>query len=369
MKTLKILIIGPLPNPLDGCSISNDTLCRNLRKRKIFYQTINTNTKIVSSKQGSNFSLLKAVSFLKVYVECYKIFSSDVIYTTPGQTFFGILKYSPFYLLCKLLGKPYIIHLHGNYLGTEFQSLQGVRKKIFHFLIASANRGIVLSESLRENFNGLLPRDKVFVVENFALNELFDNYDVTKKERNKPVILFLSNLIAEKGILEVLNALIAVKNANIEFKAYVAGKIEKEFEKSIFEKMQTIGDDIEYMGIINGEKKYSVLNSSNIFILPTYYKMEGQPISILEALAMGNIIITTKHAGITDILSDKNGFFVEKKNALDIKNAILEIANDINGQIEKFEKVNIEYAKNNFTEDLFSEKIITIVNGINKKIQ
>ena len=42
--------------------------------------------------------------------------------------------------------------------------------------------------------------------------------------------------------------------------------------------------------------------------------MEGQPISILEAMGFGNVIITTKHAGIPDICSDKNAVFVEKKD-------------------------------------------------------
>jgi glycosyltransferase involved in cell wall biosynthesis len=362
---MKILLIGPLPNPIDGCSLANLTLCKNLDKRKIAYKTINTNTKIVSSKQGNTFSLKKAFLFFKVYLECYKIFSSTIIYTTPGQTFFGILKYSPFYMLCKLLRKPYIIHVHGNHLGTEFKLLTGFKKKIFYFLVSSASAGIVLSKSLRLNFTGLLPADKVYVVENFAIDELYVTYSSSLKIRDKPVILFLSNLIVEKGIMDVLDALLVVQNANIKFKAYLAGKMECEFEKVINEKLQLLGDSVEYLGIINGEKKYDVLNKSNIFLLPTYYKMEGQPISILEALAMGNIIISTKHAGIPDVLSSKNGFFVEKKNPEDIARTLIEIAKDIQQQIENFESFNISHAKNNFTEDLFSDKIIKILHGVN----
>jgi glycosyltransferase involved in cell wall biosynthesis len=359
-----ILIIGPFPDPIDGCSISNFTLCKNLDKRKIAYNTINTNTKIVSSKQGNTFSLKKAFLFFKVYIEFYKMFSSTIIYTTPGQTFFGILKYSPFYMLCKLLRKPYVIHVHGNHLGTEYKLLTGFKKKIFYYLVSSASAGIVLSQSLRLNFVGLLPENKVYVVENFAIDELYDTYSSSLKVRDKPVILFLSNLIAEKGIIDVLDALIILKKANIKFKAYLAGKMESEFEKVINEKLQLIGDSVEYLGIVNGEKKYEVLNTSNIFLLPTYYKMEGQPISILEALAMGNIIISTKHAGIPDVLSNKNGFFVEKRNPEDIASTLTEIAKDIQQQIENFESFNISYAKNNFTEDLFSEKIMKIIYGI-----
>lgn len=360
----RILIIGPLPNPIDGCSISNLTLCKNLEKRNIPYLTINTNTRVVSSKQGNTFSIKKALSFLGVYLKMYFIFKASVVYTTPGQTFFGVLKYSPFFLVCKLLRKPYIIHVHGNYLGTQYQSLKGFKKKIFHFFISSASSGIVLSESLKENFNGLLPNSAVFVVENFAGNELYTHFNPLIRERNKPVILFLSNLIAEKGIIDVLDAFILLKNNGIDFKAYLAGKIEKEFEITINEKLAFLGDVVEYKGIIQGEKKLQLLNKSNIFLLPTYYQMEGQPISILEAMAMGNIIMTTKHAGIPDIVSEKNGYFVEKKHAANIATILSNIAKNISQEIDTFEATNINYAKNNFTEDLFSEKIIQIIKTI-----
>ena len=79
---------------------------------------------------------------------------------------------------------------------------------------------------------------------------------------------------------------------------------------------------------------------------------------------MGNIIISTKHAGIPDVLSNKNGFFVEKRNPEDIARTLTEIAKNIEQQIEDFETFNINYAKNNFTEDLFSEKIIKIIYGL-----
>ena len=45
-----------------------------------------------------------------------------------------------------------------------------------------------------------------------------------------------------------------------------------------------------------------------MFILPTRYPNEGQPISILEAMGNAMFIITTDHAGIPDVVQDgKNG--------------------------------------------------------------
>lgn len=58
-----------------------------------------------------------------------------------------------------------------------------------------------------------------------------------------------------------------------------------------------------------------MLQQCHIFILPTRYPNEGQPISILEAMGNAMGIITTNHAGIPDITKDKvNGLVVDKNN-------------------------------------------------------
>jgi len=59
-----------------------------------------------------------------------------------------------------------------------------------------------------------------------------------------------------------------------------------------------------------------------IFCLPTYYPNEGQPISILEAMANGCAIVTTDHGGIKDVVTKENGIFVGKSNPCDLKNAL-----------------------------------------------
>ena len=363
---MKILVIGPLPNPIDGCSLSNSTLCKNLQKQKISFKTINTNVKSVSSNQGTSFSLKKAFIFFKVYFKVFSVFSSDVVYLTPGQTFFGVLKYSPFIVLSQWLRKPYVIHVHGNYMGKEYQLLEGIKKRIFYKLVSKASAGIVLSISLKDNFKDLLPIDKVVVVENFANDELYLNFDKKVKEKEIPSILFLSNLIAEKGIIDLLDALIILKAKNIKFKTFLAGKIEQEFSEIIDQKMRSIGEQVEYLGVIKGDQKQNILNKANIFVLPTYYKMEGQPISILEAMATGNIIITTKHAGIPDVFSEKNGYFVDPQSPEQIADCIATISLDVNKEVEKYMEINTLYAKERFTETIFSNAIIEVLKKVSK---
>lgn len=364
MKSL--LIIGPQPDPIDGCSYANSILCKNLAKQNIRYKTINTNTKTVSSKQGNSFSFNKALKFITAYFQFYKIFSSKVVYFTPGQTFFGLAKYAPFIMLCIFVNKPYIIHVHGNYLGKQYQELNGLKSRIFRLLISKASAGIALSKSLKLNFDNLLPTEKIYVVENFVSDDLFSKSEPSQKKTDKPRLLYLSNLMREKGILELLDALISLQTQGIDFYAEFAGKIEQDIEPNVSEKLKLLGTNTKYLGIIKGDQKLEALKKANIFILPTYYKMEGQPISLLEGMATGNIIITTKHAGIPDIIGDKNGFFVDKNSSSSITSVIIRIVPKLEQTVSVFSNYNAEYAYR-FTEKEFVSKIVSIIKSVKTK--
>ena len=121
--------------------------------------------------------------------------------------------------------------------------------------------------------------------------------EVFKQKDLKAIrVIFLSNLIPEKGIYQLLEALDVLNSNNIPFQAKVAGHIPNGHQELI-EKMNNI-KNLEYVGIVKDRAKIDLLSWGNVFCLPTYYSMEGQPISILEAMGFGNVIITTKHAGI-----------------------------------------------------------------------
>jgi glycosyltransferase involved in cell wall biosynthesis len=354
----KVILIGPFPPPINGCAFANKILHENLMAKGVSCEIIDTSTNIISSKQGSNFSLKKAFNFFKVYVKIFKIRRFEKVYITPGHTFYGILKYLPFILMARIYSRPYYLHIHGNYLGKEYQLISNWKKKILEFLISKAAGGIVLSDSLKGNLSPFLKESKVFIVENFVENSLFENRNV-KKRKDKLRILYLSNLMKEKGIIEFLDALLYLQKEGVNFEAKIAGNIEKEIVEEVNAKLEIL-DNVDYVGVVRGEAKKSLFLNANLFILPTYYKMEGQPISLLEAMATQNIIITTKHSGIPDIISEDNGFFVDKKSSTSIANVLLEINNNMD-ILERFWKTNLSYCKVNFTEERFATKIMKVL--------
>jgi len=356
----KILIIGPFPNPISGVSLANQTVKQVLNSTNDFKTSvINTSYPYFEDSVGS-FSLKKVVFFLKLNIQAFKILNNDIIYFTPGQTFFGILKYALFILLSSIFNKELVIHIHGNFLGTQYKLLKSIKKKIFYFLVKRSDKGIVLSSSLMNNLTPFIPKKNIYILHNFAENYLFEDREVLKAENNATLkISYLSNLMEEKGIFYLLDSLKELERLHINYEAKIAGNIDSKLKETIFEKISLL-KNTSYQGVVYGYEKKKLLDWSTIFVLPTFYKMEGQPISILEAMATKNVIITTKHAGIADIVKDKvNGFLIDKQNVVSITKALLYL-NENKSEIVKITKNNKVYASENFTVEKFKKEIINI---------
>lgn len=361
---LKILLIGPFPDPINGCSLANQTFLQYLKKQDtVQVATINTNTDPNIQGVQGQFNWVKLFSFIKVYLKLFKILTAKIVYITPGQSFWGILKYAPFILLAWLLRKPIIMHIHGNYLGTQYQLLSGIKKNFFKFLVSRSSAGIVLSRSLHDNFNGLLTKDKIYTVENFANDELISS-EVIRKNSDQLKLLWLSNLMEEKGILDFLDTLILLKNRNVPFEVKLAGKIEDGLDAMIQQKSTQLGNSVEYLGTVYGVQKKELLQESNVFVFPTYYTMEGQPIALIEAMATGNVIVTTNHAGIPDIVGTENGYLLQSRDITGLVNQLEYISKNLLQEIDKFSEHNQSYVKHNFTEKAFGQKIMQIILNI-----
>lgn len=348
----KALIIGPFPGSTKGISFQNEILYNGLNKRgwKVLKIDTEFSKKIVLKSQydWSNFKI-----FLR-FLESYKIFQVNYVYITIGISFFGVLKYAPFIILAKLLNKKLVIHVQSGYLEAMYNELSGVKKKLVHYLISSFDSGIVLSKGLVNNLMPFLNKDRIYIVENFIDNNLIKNEII--KDYSEIKIIYMSNLLESKGINDLLKALLFLKNEGISIKTKVAGnKDESNNVEHLFNQLPYV----EYLGEVKNQEKIDLLTWGNVFCLPTFFKFEGQPISLLEGMAFKNFVLTTDHAGIKDVCSEENAVFCLKNNPEDLKNKLLFIRDNWESLKEKAIN-NGDYALNNFSEDAFVNKIIVV---------
>lgn len=368
----KILLLGPFPignKGLNGQTIANQTLYEGLSKNYdvSFINTLK-NLDFTDKKEQGKFKLGKFFKiFLSFFTEIFHILFSkyDVIYMTPGQSFLGFMRFSPYMILGFMKKIPCYIHIHGGNFRNVYESLSPKKQSILNYFFKKLSGVIVLGNSLRNMFKDLIEENKIFVCENGVqdyviatkqeIEEKFERFNKNKKRK----ILYLSNLMKEKGILEVLRVSEKFDENEIEFN--IAGAIEPEIKDIVEEYLKKYPNKLIYHGIVNGEKKRELLIKNDIFILPTYYSNEGQPISILEAYVTGCSVITTNQGGICDIFQNEtNGVLCIAKDIESIYSAIEKIKDD-----NSFLKNNYEYGVKNYTKKFFINKLKDII--LNKK--
>jgi glycosyltransferase involved in cell wall biosynthesis len=358
LKKKKIIVLGPFPPPISGVSLANQVLVKGLKKNDWSVSVINTEYSKNLTDTHGKLSLEKLYFFFK-YFSFWKILNKDIVFITIGQSFFGVIKYFPFIIFSKFTGTCLVVHLHGGHLLNEYNKLNGVKKTIFKKTISMFDYAIVLSKSLRVNFQPFLSEEKIFELNNFFEDSLIISEDelLKQKEFSELRLVFLSNLIEEKGINVLLKALKNLNNNGLKIKLIIAGNKVKENDLSKYLEDLSF---VEYAGVLYGKEKQKLLTWGNVFCLPTFYKMEGQPISIIEAMSMGNLILTTNHSGIPDICKDDNAVFCKKNDVDDITNKLEFLYNNLNIVKEK-SLINIKYAREVFTEKKFSYNVNEIL--------
>lgn len=148
--------------------------------------------------------------------------------------------------------------------------------------------------------------------------------------QNTRVFLFVSRLLKEKGVLELIEGFKRASDASEhDIRLALVGWSDPENPSSIsiteLEAAILNRKDILYLGKRSDVDK--LIAFSDVSILPTYYR-EGVPRFLLESMAMGKPIITTRMPGCKDLVENgANGELIEIKSADAISSAVLKIMN------------------------------------------
>lgn len=321
-----IIFIAPLPPPLTGQSLASQVLYEGI-KDKYNIETINYSRKDALNK--SKLSLSGVIFIVKMVLKIFKFRKKvDMAYFTITQSRFGNLKDILFlFLLGGKLRKRTVVHLHGGYFDKLYDKSWNIIKFLNKALFQNIAFGVVLGDSLRKCLTPVINEGNIKVVNNFYEDYLkISQEKFIEKWRAQSIVraLYLSNIMTEKGFGELIAG---YKELDYGIKEKVvldfAGDFESEYIKNNFFENIKSEKNISYLGTVKSEDKKKLFHSSHILILPTYYHIEGQPISILEAYASGLYVITTDQGGICDIFKDGiNGKLIEKKSISSIKNAL-----------------------------------------------
>lgn len=162
------------------------------------------------------------------------------------------------------------------------------------------------------------------------LNEFISPEDVGYRKSNHPLrLLFCGRVARSKGIVEILEALLLLRNSGLKCILDVIGSSGEGDQLQTFqEQAQNLGisELIQWHGRISyGPKLFERYKFADILLLPTY--TEGFPHVLWEAAANGCAIITTPVGGIPYLMVDhEHAFFVNSRSAESIFDAVTSLS-------------------------------------------
>jgi glycosyltransferase involved in cell wall biosynthesis len=244
-------------------------------------------------------------------------------------------------ILCRPFFRHFIHHWHAVGLGDWLQSEGSwFERWLTHQLLGNASLGIALAiPSMRDALwfttqrvelvaNGIPDPcpdfDEAVAARRRARLEvrrcLLAHEAISSEEKRKVDagadpdvfrVLYLAHGLREKGVFDALEAISiaqrrsAEEKLGIRFHLTVAGEFPRDDERAEFEariaKPDLLGT-VEYAGFVSGAAKKHLLEQSDCLCFPTYYHAESFGLVIVEAMAAGMTVVTTRWRAIPELL-------------------------------------------------------------------
>lgn len=326
----RLLIVGPTPPPLNGVCVMMD----NLLHCGLPFEIRHLDT---SDRRGVKH--LGRVDVRNIALAFWHglRFTTEVIrpgvaatYIPISQNWPGYLRDTLFLTAARCARRRIVVHLHGGMLGRFYAEASWPMRFVIRRTLSWVDAAIVLGESLRPCFDRLVPQSKVHVVPNGIRDT---NPGRSSSNPEGPVtILHMSNLRESKGTLDVLRAAALVLSEGADAKFVLAGPwATGRDEKQGLEILEgeSLRERVEFPGPVSGAVKDRLLAEADLFVMPTFYPYEGQPLVILEALSYGLPVIATDWGAIGETVEDGVcGQLVPGQNPRALADAILQLISD-----------------------------------------
>lgn len=281
--------------------------------------------------------IIGSILFWIKILRCLKKIEPDVIHIQA----FGF-ETPVFLLIKKLLKKPCVIWGQGSDVYVQWMFKEPISKIVFK----KADAIIALTDDMKNEMKKIYDRDIDVLPNGIDLCKVkcLSKQDVRDElgiKRDRKIILFAGALHPIKGLAYLIEAITYIKDKNKQL--ILVGDGDERIQLEELVKKLKLEKYVTFIGKVPYNEVFKYMVASNIFVLSSL--SEGLPNVILEAMASGLPIVSTRVGGIPEIIKvGENGFLVEPKNPQQIAEKINLFLED-NKLREKISKNNKQKAK------------------------
>jgi glycosyltransferase involved in cell wall biosynthesis len=175
--------------------------------------------------------------------------------------------------------------------------------------------------------------EKTHIIHCGIYSEEYVSKPLPAKRNERFELVSIGSLRSYKGFTFLLDACSLLKETGINFRCRIIGG--GELRESLVAQIQKlgIGDKVELIGPKNQTEVAEILKTADCYVQPSIItstgKMEGIPVSLMEAMASGLPVIASNISGIPElVIHERTGLLVPPNDPPALHEAVLRIYND-----------------------------------------
>ena len=316
MKNKKnILLIGQTPPPYHGQAVATKQLFdHEWNTDQIYFLRMNYSS---LESQVGRFSVRKVFHLFGLIIKSLVIlirrYPCALYYLPASPNLVPVLRDIFFLLIVRPFSRGTIFHYHAGGLPKYVKTSRFPVRLLANLALAKPNLGIEVSNSqLRES--NYFSSERRVVIPN-GLDVPVEKFKREKLEAVQKRILFIAGLRKSKGVLDVIETALKIKQKESNFIIDIAGSWQEPETEKLFQheiSKHNLEDHIMLHGRVAGDDKWKLYSSADIFFFPSYYESENFPLVLIEAMAFGLPIVSTKWRGIPEMVeNDHSGILCE----------------------------------------------------------
>jgi teichuronic acid biosynthesis glycosyltransferase TuaC len=188
---------------------------------------------------------------------------------------------------------------------------------------------ITVSQELRQSAIAMgIPPEKITAIQNGCDTSVFHPGDRDEARREAgfeprgELILYAGNLLASKGLGELMEAFIEIAASRPGLVLAIVGQ--GEYGEVLKSRAAAAGveDRVLMLGRRKADGVASWMRAADVFCLPSY--SEGCPNVVVEALACGRPVVATRVGGTPELVDERSGILVPPRDAAQLRKALEE---------------------------------------------
>jgi glycosyltransferase involved in cell wall biosynthesis len=364
VRKRRLIVIGPLPPPIHGVTVSTSLVLANRTLRSVF-EVAHVDTS--DHRDGRNVGHWDATNVQVGLRNVATLIGAlkgrpGTVYLPISQSPGAFLRDSLFICAARLRGWRVAIHLRGSEILQFYESrsraFQWWARHVFRLVSSAA----VMGDSLRDVFGELVAPDKVVVVPNGTPRPSRGRAPAS----SELTVLFLSNLRRRKGIVEAVEAacIAAARVPHARF-VFAGGWEDAQLEAELRRKAAPLGDRIEFLPPVFGAAKDDLLAAAAILLFPPR-EPEGHPRVVLEAIAAAVPVVTTDQGAIAETVADGiSGFVVPTSSPELIAERVTRLLFD-NELRERMSRAALATYESRFTQEIADQTLVDWLDSISR---